>query len=126
MQPSDLCPHLQSRLPNARKHKRAAVDGSAGQALRSPARPVRWSTLPVGCVFCRAPIEMSSVRIGERHNRTASCSNCGLLVSVAAPLWALWSRTYATPEVHRGPAERLEAWTVLTPRTDPRKGDPTS
>jgi hypothetical protein len=55
----------------------------------------------VACVFCREPIELSSFNAGGRFNRTASCVNCGLLVSVAEQVWVLWSQANTTMDVER-------------------------
>lgn len=68
----------------------------------------------VACVFCREPIEISSFTLGERQTRTTSCSNCGLVVTVAAPLWARWSRTHDSAEIDRDLADRLWARRVAT------------
>jgi hypothetical protein len=68
----------------------------------------------VACFFCREPIELSSFTSGGRFNRTASCVNCGLLVSVAEQVWVLWSQANATMDVERSLAERLRARRVAT------------
>jgi hypothetical protein len=68
----------------------------------------------VACVFCRIPIELSSFKAGGRLNRTASCVDCGLLVSVAEQVWVLWRQANATMDVERSLAERLRARRVAS------------
>jgi hypothetical protein len=68
----------------------------------------------VACVFCREPIELSSFKASGRRNRTASCVNCGLLVSVAEQVWVLWSQANATMDVERSLAERLRSRRVAS------------
>ncbi len=63
----------------------------------------------VACVFCREPIELLSFRAGGRRNLTASCVNCGPLVSVAEQVRVLWRQANATMDVERSLAERLRA-----------------
>ena len=84
---------------------------AAATGLDSSAGPI---DRPVTCVFCREPIEISCFKTGERQTRTASCPNCGLLISVAAPVWALWSRQNVTSEGTLGLAEQLRARRVAT------------
>jgi hypothetical protein len=60
-------------------------------------------------VFCREPIAMSSFVIGERQARTGMCPNCGLMVSVAPAVWALWTQAEEASEHDRSLAERLRA-----------------
>jgi hypothetical protein len=68
----------------------------------------------VACVFCREPIELSSFKAGGGFNRSATCVNCGLLVSVDEQVWVLWSRANTTMDVERSLAERLRARRVAT------------
>jgi hypothetical protein len=63
----------------------------------------------VSCVFCHEPIELCSFTADHGTAYSASCTNCGLLVSVSGPVWDVWARTPAATRDDRSLAERLRA-----------------
>ena len=78
---------------------------SAGEATPGPS---------VSCVFCREPIELQSFGAGDHQTRTATCSNCGLRVSVTAATWAQWCQADTVSVVERSLGERLRARRIAT------------
>jgi transcription elongation factor Elf1 len=63
----------------------------------------------VTCVSCQERIAASSFVEGDHHRRTASCANCGLVVSVTAASWARQCEVDAAVVVERSLGERLRA-----------------
>lgn len=103
----------QSATQRTRTHR--TTKRSSPEADETKARGIGAAGDPsVACVFCREPIEIAAFKAGSRRTRTASCVNCGLVVSVAEHVWALWSHVNATTDVDRHLAERLRARRVAT------------
>jgi hypothetical protein len=117
----ELLPAVERTLPAglqpATQHVRTRQSANRPNPAADPNKAPRVGAVDassVACVFCREPIELSSFKAGGRLNRTASCVNCGLLVSVAEQVWVLWSKANATMDVERSLAERLRARRVAT------------
>jgi hypothetical protein len=108
-----LAAGLQPATQHVEAHRSARRPNPAADPDKAP-RTGAVDTPSVACVFCREPIELSSFKAGGRFNRTASCVNCGLLVSVAEQVWVLWSQASETTDVERSLAERLRARRVAT------------
>jgi hypothetical protein len=104
---------LQSATQHVGTHQSANRPNPAADPNKAP-HIGAVDTPSVACVFCREPIELSSFKAGGRRNRTASCVNCGLLVSVAEQVWVLWRQANATMDVEQSLAERLRARRVAS------------
>jgi hypothetical protein len=91
---------LRSATHHVGKRQRANRPNPAADPNKAPGVGAVAAS-SVACVFCREPIELSSFKAGGRFNRTASCVNCGLLVSVAEQVWVLWSQANTTMDVER-------------------------
>lgn len=115
--PVQLPPGERTRPAAASQHERTHQSSNGPNTAAVPTKARAMGPLDdpsVACVFCLEPIEISSFKAGSPHARTASCENCGLLVSVAEHVWSLWSHVNSTTDVDRRLAERLRARRVAT------------
>jgi hypothetical protein len=121
MTASELLPAVERTLPaglqSATQSLGAHQSANRPNPATDPNKVRRIGTVDapsVACVFCREPIELSSFTADGRFTRTASCVNCGLLVSVAEQERVVWSHANATMDVDRSLAERLRARRVAS------------
>jgi len=88
----------------------APVDSRATRAPRK-SRKAPVAALFVACMFCHERIEIASFVVGtpDPRLRSASCSNCGLMVSVTPSTLASWSTSDDAADRDRDLARRMRA-----------------